>query len=120
MGLLASLLKMKLIQNMNAYRKSLHETSAQLMSSITVPSLMFSLPTNSKSMELNIKFSFIIYQETKSLINTLLVIIHHYENIILCWFFYYFFYYFNFHNEYISMIVQMTYNYMQLQTYLVN
>ena len=65
MGLLASFLKMELIQNMNAYRKSLHETSAQLMSSITVPSLMFSLTTNTKSMEINIKFSFIIYLKTK-------------------------------------------------------
>ena len=65
MGLLASFLKMELIQNMNAYHKSLHETSAQLMSSITVPSLMFSLPTNTKSMQINIKFSFIIYLKTK-------------------------------------------------------
>ena len=57
------------IQNMNAYRKSLHKTSAQLMSSITLLSLMFSLPTNSKGMELNIKFSFIIYLKTKSSIS---------------------------------------------------
>ena len=64
MGLLASLLKMELIQNINAYRKSLHETSAQLMSSITVLSLMFSLPSNSKVMEINIKVSF-IYLKTK-------------------------------------------------------
>ena len=69
MGLLASFLKIELIENMNTYRKSLHETSAQLMSSITVPSLMFSLPTNSKSMELNIKFLFIIYLKTKSSIS---------------------------------------------------
>ena len=48
MGLLASFLKKELIQNMNAYDKSLHEMSAQLMSSITVLSLVFSLPTNSK------------------------------------------------------------------------
>ena len=65
MGLLASFLKMELIQNLNAYPKGLHETSAQLMSSITVPFLMFSLPINSKSMELNIKLSFIIYLKTK-------------------------------------------------------
>ena len=64
MGLLASLLKMELIQNINAYRKSLNETSAQLMSSITVLSLMFSLPSNSKVMEINIKVSF-IYLKTK-------------------------------------------------------
>ena len=64
MGLLASLLKMELIQNINAYRKSLHETSAQLMPSITVLSLMFSLPSNSKVMEINIKVSF-IYLKTK-------------------------------------------------------
>ena len=56
MCLLASFLKMELIENMNAYHKGLHETSAQLM---------FSLPTNSKSMELHIKFSFIIYLKTK-------------------------------------------------------
>ena len=55
-GLLVSFLKMHLIQNKNAYRKSLHETSAQLMSSITVFSLMFSLPISSKAMELNINF----------------------------------------------------------------
>ena len=66
MGLLASFLKMELIQNMNAYRKSLHETSAQLMSSITVFSLMLSLPTSSKGMERNIKLLFIIYLKTKS------------------------------------------------------
>ena len=118
MGLLASFLKTKLIQNMSAYRKSLHETSPQLMSSITVLSLMFSLPTNSKSMELNILIIFIYYISKNKIIDFL--IIHHYENIILCWFFYYFFYYFSIHTEYISMIVQMTYNYMQLQTYLVN
>ena len=64
MGLLASLLKMELIQNINAYLKSLNETSAQLMSSITVLSLMFSLPSNSKVMEINIKVSF-IYLKTK-------------------------------------------------------
>ena len=54
-------LKMQLIQNMNAYCKSLHKTSAKLMSSSTVLSLIFSLPTSSKSMEFNKKFSFIIY-----------------------------------------------------------
>ena len=62
MGLLVSFfLKVQLIQNMNAYCKSLHKTSAKLMSSSTVLSLIFYLPTSSKSMELNIKFSFIIY-----------------------------------------------------------
>ena len=65
MGLLTSFLKIELIQNMNAYRKSLLETSAQLMSSIMLLFLMFSLPTNSKDLELNINFSFIIYLKTK-------------------------------------------------------
>ena len=61
MGLLVSFLKMQLIQNMNAYHKSLHETSAQLMSSITVFSLMLSLPTSSKGMERNIKLFYLLY-----------------------------------------------------------